>query len=116
MKKTMVLGCMLLILVAGFSMSYGTSKAAEVIPSELGASPKHYEMLGLTEDIAVWEDGLRTAGKPGTYEWWYFDSHLSDGSRAVIVFFTKNMFNVQLPLPPHVSVSIYHADGSSTQK
>jgi predicted secreted hydrolase len=26
-----------------------------------------------------WEDGIRTSGEKGTYEWWYFDAHLDDG-------------------------------------
>jgi hypothetical protein len=24
------------------------------------------------------EDGIRTSGEKGTYEWWYFDAHLDE--------------------------------------
>jgi hypothetical protein len=41
-----------------------------------------------------WEDGIRTSGEKGTYEWWYFDAHLDDGSTVVIVFFTKFMTSI----------------------
>lgn len=35
----------------------------------------HYNKLGLTRNkVELWEDGMRTDGSRGTYEWWYFDS------------------------------------------
>ena len=35
----------------------------------------HYQKLGLTRNkVEIWEDGMRTDGSKGTYEWWYFDS------------------------------------------
>ena len=43
--------------------------------------------LGLTDEIQVFEDGLRTEAKSGSYEWWYFDSKYADGSSLVIVFY-----------------------------
>ena len=32
---------------------------------------------------------MRTDGGKGTYEWWYFDAYLNDGSKLVITFSTK---------------------------
>jgi hypothetical protein len=75
------------------------------IGSRLGALPEHYERLGLKKgEIAPWEDGTRTnSGEKGTYEWWYFDSHLDDGTSLVIVFYTKSMMSPQTPPDPQVT-------------
>ena len=36
----------------------------------------HYQKMGLKKgEVEIWEDGLRTDGSKGSYEWWYFDSH-----------------------------------------
>ncbi len=61
----------------------------------LGLNPTHVE---------PWEDGMRTDGSKGTYEWWYFDSHLDDGSKLVIVFYTKHVINVNKDLLPIITV------------
>ena len=42
----------------------------------------------LGDDISLFEDGMRTTGKNGEYEWWYFDSKLDDGS-VVVSYFWK---------------------------
>jgi hypothetical protein len=60
------------------------------VPAVLGDQPRHYGRLGLARDqTAVWEDGMRTDGSKNTFEWWYFDLELDDGSKLVISFFTK---------------------------
>jgi hypothetical protein len=63
-----------------------------------------------------WEDGMHTSGEKGTFEWWYFDAHLDDGSTVVIVFFTKFMTNINKPLTPLVTVNIDKADGTKIEK
>ncbi|MDR3283880.1 MAG: hypothetical protein LBS97_01730 [Treponema sp.] len=85
------------------------------IHSALGSSPEHYAKLGLKKgSIAQWEDGTRTnAGARGTYEWWYFDSHLEDGTALVLVFYTKHMMSPKGPPAPHVTISYKTADGYS---
>jgi len=40
--------------------------------------------------IAEWEDASAPAGGGGTYEWWYFDAVLDDGSTLVINFMAKD--------------------------
>jgi hypothetical protein len=66
-----------------------------------------YARLGLKRDLVEpWEDGMRTSGGPGSYEWWYFDSHLEDGSSLVITFYTKWMLKPQGPLAPMVTVNL----------
>jgi hypothetical protein len=56
----------------------------------LADKPEDFARLGLDPDsVQPWEDGLRTDTGPGSYEWWYFDAHLDDGSSLVIMFYTK---------------------------
>jgi hypothetical protein len=51
----------------------------------------YYEKTGeIKGNIAQWEDGYRTKGLKGAFEWWYFDSHLHDGSSLVITFFASS--------------------------
>jgi hypothetical protein len=63
------------------------------------SSDADYERLGLARgDIKPWEDAARTDDRPGTYEWWYFDAHLDDGSTLVVVFMDKNLSTPQRPI------------------
>src|SRR3954462_13311559 len=49
-----------------------------------------YTALNIAQQpIARREDGMRTTGEKDSYEWWYFDAHLDDGSSLVVVFYTK---------------------------
>ena len=77
-----------------------------------------YEVLGLkkTNKPEVWEDGLRTTGEKGTFEWWYFDAHLDDGSTIVILYHTKSMTKADKPLTPYIIVTIDKKDGSNITK
>ncbi|MDX6211702.1 MAG: hypothetical protein QOF82_789, partial [Frankiales bacterium] len=44
------------------------------VPARLGTTTDDYERLGIRPHvIKPWEDGMRTDGSRGTYEWWYFD-------------------------------------------
>ena len=54
----------------------------------LASSDAEYKALKLQKGtVEPWEDGMRTTGGSGTYEWWYFDGKLADGSTLVIGFF-----------------------------
>ncbi|MDR0526821.1 MAG: hypothetical protein LBG79_03255 [Spirochaetaceae bacterium] len=83
------------------------------VRSRLGALPEHYAKLGLQKgDIAQWEDGTRTnSGERGTYEWWYFDAHLEDGTNLVIVFYTKPLMSPQCPPDPNIAFDLNTPDG-----
>jgi hypothetical protein len=76
-----------------------------------------YERLGLARDaVAPWEDGARTDNRRGTYEWWYFDSHLDDGSSLVVVFMNKDLASPNAPLTPTIRIDLDLADGRCFQK
>jgi CrtC N-terminal lipocalin domain len=80
-------------------------------------SPADYARFGLDPTtIAQWEDGARTDNRPGTYEWWYFDAHLDDGSKLVVVFMNKDLVTPNRPLSPMLRVSLDLPDGRSYEK
>src|SRR6202795_5298933 len=69
--------------------------------------PEDFAKLGIEPGhIEAFEDGMRTRGGPGGYEWWYFDSHLHDGSSLVIVFYTKPQLNPDGELAPFASLEL----------
>ncbi|WP_382304445.1 lipocalin-like domain-containing protein [Herbiconiux sp. UC225_62] len=73
-----------------------------------------YQRLGIQRDqVAAWEDGARTDGRRGTYEWWYFDAHLDDGAKVVVIFMTKDLSSPKKPLSPMIRVNLDLPDGSS---
>lgn len=78
----------------------------------LANSKKDYKDLkiknGKTE---IWEDGMRTTGEAGTYEWWYTDAEFEDGTKVVAVFFTKNGFDVKKGACPTAILDITLPDG-----
>ena len=82
------------------------------IPARLAGLPEDYARLGLTEEIQPWEDGVRTTGKRGEYEWWYFDGRLDDGSSLVIVFFTAPMTAQQAGFHPSIQFTLTKPDGT----
>lgn len=81
-------------------------------PAILGTSIQHYDELNLNPDqIEPFEDGLRTDHSPGQYEWWYFDAHFEDGSKVVVVYFTKDYMNPMTGAKPSVSIAWTSPDG-----
>ncbi|MGW3134936.1 lipocalin-like domain-containing protein [Streptomyces sp. NPDC001139] len=84
----------------------------------IGTLPRHYERLNLKADVVQpWEDGLRTGAADGTFEWWYCDVHLEDGSTLTVEFHTKPPFvSPSSPLTPFVLLSLTRADGSRIDK
>jgi hypothetical protein len=71
---------------------------------------------GLTDTVALWEDGLRTDVDSPAFEWWYFDARFDNGSTAVIVFFTKPMLSWKGPAKPLVTLTITRPNGDKTVK
>src|SRR5260370_34157469 len=86
------------------------------MPAHLGTSSQEYARLGFKQgQIEPWEDGMRTDGSPNTYEWWYFDAHLDDGSTVAITFFTKPISDVKKPLSPQITFNLDRPDGTSLE-
>jgi hypothetical protein len=59
------------------------------------------------------EDGMRTGGASGTYEWWYFDAHLDDSAKLVVVFLTKEFTDLDKPLSPAIRIDLTLPDGTA---
>jgi predicted secreted hydrolase len=83
----------------------------------LASRPDQYERLGITNEIQPFEDGLRTnPEQKGTFEWWYFDANLSDGTQFVVQFQTKNAAVPNVGLEPIVSIDLNLPDGRTINK
>lgn len=80
--------------------------------ASIAVSDADYRRIGIQPDrVAVWEDGARTDGGSGTYEWWYFDAHLDDGAKLVVVFMTKDLSAPKKPLSPVIRLNLDLPDG-----
>jgi hypothetical protein len=82
--------------VAVGAIAVGLASCAVAPPSDdqklhVAATPGDFAALGLGQKIAVWEDGRRTPKSDHTFEWWYFDGLLDDGT-VVVVWFGDNWF------------------------
>jgi hypothetical protein len=87
------------------------------LPARLATRPEDYARLGLRPGmVELWEDGRRTDGRKGTYEWWYFDAHLDDGPKIVIVFYTKPLVDVAKGLAPQIALTLDWPDGTHIEK
>jgi hypothetical protein len=81
------------------------------------SAEEDYRRLGLDRGtVRPWEDGARTDNRRGTYEWWYFDAHLQDGSTLVVVFLNKDINSPNKPLEPTIRLNLDLADGRSFEK
>lgn len=56
-------------------------------------------------DLALYEDGQRVALTDDTFEWWYFDMIMDDGSTCVVNFLNKPPFTTS-PLLPILQLNI----------
>jgi hypothetical protein len=82
--------------VAVGAIAVGLALCAEAASSNnqtlhVAATPADFAALGIGQKIAVWEDGRRTPKSADTFEWWYFDGLLDDGT-VVVVWFGDNWF------------------------
>src|SRR5262245_50513899 len=94
-----------------------TTSTLTTLPATLAGSHDDYARLRLPQGAtAPFEDGMRTDGARGSYEWWYFDAHLDDGAKLVVVFYTKGTGDPSDPLTPKVSINLDLADGRSIER
>ncbi|MCW2764728.1 MAG: hypothetical protein JWO11_687 [Nocardioides sp.] len=85
--------------------------------ARIGRTPEDYTAIGIERGaVKPWEDGLRTGGGPGTFEWWYFDAHLDDGAKLVVVFSTKEFTAIAKPLAPTIRIDLALPDGTTVEK
>lgn len=63
-------------------------------------------------EVEKWEDGVRTSGKFGEYEWWYFDGKMDDGSSLVVIYFTAPVTASTRGFKPTIIFSYTPAGGS----
>jgi len=83
----------------------------------LASSDAQFQSLGLNpERVEPWEDGARTDGRAGTYEWWYFDFTLDDGATLVITYLSKDITRPTTGLAPFVTFALDRADGSNVSR
>ena len=118
------------VLLAGIALGLGLAGCATSPPATTGsaapaigatayaaAQPGDYQKLGLSATaIEPWEDGMRTTGAPGSYEWWYFDFTLTDGSTMVIAFYTKSITRPETSLAPYVTFELDTPDGRAVRR
>jgi predicted secreted hydrolase len=85
--------------------------------ARIGSRAEDYERIGIKPNqVMPWEDGARTDGRTGTYEWWYFDARLDDGAKLVVVFFTKNATEINRPLSPMIRIDLDLPNGARYHK
>ncbi|WP_349428894.1 hydroxyneurosporene dehydrogenase [Microbacterium sp. LWS13-1.2] len=84
--------------------------------ARLARSDAEYTAFGLSRTIQRWEDGARTDNRAGTYEWWYFDAHLADGSVLVIVFQNKDFTVPRTALDPLIRFELTLPDGRQVDR
>jgi hypothetical protein len=79
--------------------------------------PDDYRRLGIDPvDVRPFEDGQRTEPARGVYEWWYFDAHLDDGAKLVVVFYTKPLMAPGAVLAPMITINLDLPDGRNLSK
>jgi len=94
---------------------FNTSTAT--VPVRLGSTPDDYARIGIApREIKPWEDGMRTGGARGTFEWWYFDAHLDNGAKLVVVFSTREFSDLNKPLSPGIRIDLTLPDGTAVRK
>ena len=79
--------------------------------ARLADRKEDYEWLQISPDtIMQKEDGLRTNGRLGEYEWWYFDAKLEGGYSLVIIFYSQPVTAATPRFSPCVSFSLTGGD------
>lgn len=77
--------------------------------------PEDYEYWGVKPNrVEPWEDGMRTKPEDKSFEWWYLDASMDDGSSVVLTFMTKDAMNFGTELKPWVSLEWTDQSGQTT--
>ncbi len=79
----------------------------------LERSDSFYKQNGIEKDGAKpCEDGMRTNGLSGSFEWWYADAEFDNGMKVVPIFYSKKHFDVDGPAQPLADIEIDYPDGT----
>ena len=82
--------------------------------ARLADRDEDYARFGITKTPSYAEDGMRTHGGKGTFEWWYTDVTFEDGTAVVVIFFTKDYFDAPGPAHPTADFEIVDPNGKRT--
>ncbi|MEE9453292.1 MAG: hypothetical protein V3V13_02765 [Paracoccaceae bacterium] len=105
-----------LVVISSLFAFMSTAAMANEPLAYLADAPHHYASLGIDQnETAIWEDGMRTDGREGSYEWWYTDAEFDDGTTVVVVFYTKNIFDVSGPAHPTAAINVNFPDGEALE-
>lgn len=78
----------------------------------LATSDEDYSKFNINKDsVQIWENGLRTNGDRGSFEWWYVEAKFEDGSQIITIFFSKNKFMVKDVACPTAYINIILPNG-----
>jgi FlaG/FlaF family flagellin (archaellin) len=120
MKKNTKIVSTIIAVIAVIAIIVGVTGSGEeeyLGEAKLLSSPESYAKLNILEDeTQIWEDGMRTDGVEGTYEWWYTDAEFKDGTTIVTVFYTKDGFDVPGEAHPKASLEITYPDGTTVSR
>ena len=86
-----------------------TNTTNHVVP---GDSQKYRIYEGLAPTMQPWENGLRINPNPGTFDWWYWQTFLTDGSNAQFTWVVKPYMDNNGPLQPSIAISIRTPNGT----
>lgn len=84
-RHIMALSLALLVLNSGCAGIGSNTAGDRTAPSsaEWLRSQDDFKRLGLGPEVELWEDGYRSAELADSFEWWYFDALLDDGTVVV---------------------------------
>ena len=87
--------------------------SSHIASARLADTDADYERLGILRgQPQPHEDGIRTDGDKGSFEWWYTDAEFDDHTQVVLIFYTKNYFDVPGPARPTADIVVTYPDGS----
>lgn len=83
--------------------------------SRLMIEQADYDALGILGDkVQPWEDGRRDDGRAGSFEWWYFDAILDDGTKMTVAMCDKRVAKMASPvILPQCEIRVTLPDGTS---
>ena len=111
--KTLLLPSLAILMIVTSMSCLSTHSDNNIEQAFLASEEFHYSALNIKQDeTEIWEDGMRTNGQEGSYEWWYIDAEFENGMTIVTVFYTKNTFDVTGPARPTGTINITYPDGT----